>query len=120
MKFVSYQPFRKPNNDPKYVDINSNHPPQILKQIPNFISEKLSENSISKEVFDKSKMLYEKSLNKNGFNENLMYHQDNRSKNQNEKFKKHFKNCKNEHWSTVLRFDSLSFPDISKNIQNLS
>ena len=90
MKIVSYQPFRKPNNDPKYVDINSNHPPQILKQIPNFISEKLSENSISKEVFDKSKMLYEKSLY-----ENLMYHQDNRSKNQNEKFKKHFKNCKN-------------------------
>ena len=89
MKTASYQPFRKPNNDSKYVDNDLNHPPQILKQLPNFISEKLSENSLSKEVFDKSKMLYEKSLNKSGFNENLIYHQDNRSKNQNEKFKKH-------------------------------
>ena len=27
LKTKSYQPFRKPNNDPIYIDINSNHPP---------------------------------------------------------------------------------------------
>ena len=31
LKTESYQPFRKPNNDPKYIDINPNHPPQIMK-----------------------------------------------------------------------------------------
>ena len=58
----SYQPFRKPNNDPICIDINSNHPLQILKQLPKSISKRLSENSLSKEVFDKSKKY--QSLNK--------------------------------------------------------
>ena len=31
LKTASYQSFRKPNNEPKYIDINSNHPPQIMK-----------------------------------------------------------------------------------------
>ena len=31
LKTASYQLFRKPNNEPKYIDINSNHPPQIMK-----------------------------------------------------------------------------------------
>ena len=30
LKTESYQPFRKPNNEPKYIDISSNHPPQFL------------------------------------------------------------------------------------------
>ena len=68
----SYQPFRKPSNDPIYIDINSNHPPQILKQLPKSISKRLSENSSSKEVFDKTKMLYKKSLNNSGLYENLI------------------------------------------------
>ena len=58
----SYQPLRKANNDPIYIDINLNHSPQILKQLPKSISKSLSENSLSKEVFDKSKKY--QSLNK--------------------------------------------------------
>ena len=50
LSLESYQPFRKPNNDLIYIDINSNHPPQVLKQIPKSISKRLSENSSSKEV----------------------------------------------------------------------
>ena len=73
-----------------YIDINSNHPPQILKQLSKSISKRLSENSSSKEVFDKSKTLYEKSLkNNSGFDERLIYHQDNGNKNQHKKIKKH-------------------------------
>ena len=44
LKAESYQPFRQPNNDLIYIDINSNHPPQILKQLPKSISKILSEN----------------------------------------------------------------------------
>ena len=60
-----------------------------MKQFPKSISKRLSENSSSKEVFDKSKTPYEKSLNNSGFNENLINHQANGNKNQNEKIKKH-------------------------------
>ena len=57
LKTESYQPSRKPNNDPRCIDINSNHPPQILNQLSKYISERLSENLSSKEVFHKSKTL---------------------------------------------------------------
>ena len=86
-KTESHQPSRKPNNNPIYIDINSNHPPQILKKLPKSISKRLSKNS-SKEVFDKSKTLYEKCLNNSGFYENLIYHQGNGNKNQHKKIKK--------------------------------
>ena len=55
LKTESDQPFGKPNNDPIYIDINQNHPPQKLKQLPKCISKRLFENSSSKEVFDKTK-----------------------------------------------------------------
>ena len=29
-----YKPYRKPNNDPLYINVKSNHPPNIIKQIP--------------------------------------------------------------------------------------
>ena len=87
VKTEFYQLFRKPNNDSIYIDINSNHPPQILRQLPKSISKRLFENSSSKEVFIKSKALYEKCLDNSGFNENLIYHQDNRSKNQHKNIK---------------------------------
>ena len=31
---AKFAPYRKPNNQPLYVDSRSNHPPSILKQIP--------------------------------------------------------------------------------------
>ena len=69
-----YQPFRKPSNDPKYIDINSNHPPQILKQLPNSISKRLSENSSSKDdlINPKRYTKNQYTINKSGFNENLI------------------------------------------------
>ena len=30
-----YKPYRKPNNKPIYINKQSNHPPKVLKQIPN-------------------------------------------------------------------------------------
>ena len=61
LKTASYQSFRKPNNEPKYIDINSNHPPQIMKQLSKSIEKRLSEILPSKEIFNNSKP-YEKAL----------------------------------------------------------
>ena len=71
----SYQPFRKPNNEPKYIDISSNDPPQVLKQFPKSIEKRLSEILSTKEIFDNSKHLYEKALQESGFKEKLCYQQ---------------------------------------------
>ena len=71
LKTESYQPFRKPNNEPKYIDISSNHPPQVLKQLPKSIEKRLSEISSTKEIFDNSKHLHEKALQESGFKEKL-------------------------------------------------
>ena len=38
-------PFRKPNNEPLYIDTKSNHPPTILKHLPNAICSRLCSTS---------------------------------------------------------------------------
>ena len=37
----TFKPYRKPNNDPIYVDKDSNHPPQVLKELPNTIGKRI-------------------------------------------------------------------------------
>ena len=39
---AKFAPYRKPNNQPLYVDSRSNHPPSILKQIPITINKRIS------------------------------------------------------------------------------
>ena len=38
-----YQPYKKPSDDPLYINIKSNHPPSILQQLPKSISKRISE-----------------------------------------------------------------------------
>ena len=45
LKTDFHKPFREPNNNLIDIDINSNHPLQILKHLPKSISKNLSENS---------------------------------------------------------------------------
>ena len=48
----SYRPYRKPNNDTRYINTKSNHPPSILKkQIPAAIFKRISINSSNKQIF---------------------------------------------------------------------
>lgn len=71
MKNNKYYPHRKENNDSLYINIKSNHPPTILKQLPLMIGERLSNNSCNQHEFDKAKHAYEKALEKSGFEERL-------------------------------------------------
>lgn len=72
----TYKPYRKPNNDPLYVNTKSNHPPSVLKQIPIGIGKRLSEISSSEEVFKAAVPQYEEALKNSGFNEKLVYTSD--------------------------------------------
>lgn len=69
----THYPYRKPNNETQYIDIMSNHPPTILKQLPAAIGLRISEISSNEEMFNKSKPHYEDALKKSGHNEKLQY-----------------------------------------------
>ena len=40
----TFRPYKKPNDKLLYIHTSSSHPPQILKQLPNAINERLSYN----------------------------------------------------------------------------
>ena len=87
LKTESYQPFRKPNNDPIHIDINSNDPLQILKQLP--LVKDYPKYRRQKKYMINGKRSTKESLNNSCFYKNLIYHQDNRKKNKHKKIKKH-------------------------------
>ena len=71
----TYRPFNKPDNTPQYVHAASNHPPSILRRIPETINNRLSKISSDKEVFDASTRTYQEALRKSGYNYTLRYEQ---------------------------------------------
>ena len=60
----TYCPYKKPNDKLTYIHTSSNHPPQIIKQLPSSIGERLSRNSSSLEIFNSKKGEYEDALKK--------------------------------------------------------
>ena len=66
-------PYMKPNNVLQYVNIKSNHPPIILKNIPEGINKRLSEISSSEEVFNEAAPVYQKALSDSGYIYKLNY-----------------------------------------------
>ena len=66
-------PFTKPNNIPLYVHKKSNHPPQIIENIPLSINKRLSEISYDQNSFDKAAPLYQKALSDSGYKHRLVF-----------------------------------------------
>ena len=64
-----FKPYSKPNNTPTYINKNSNHPPNIIKRIPDIISSRLNNLSCSEEDFNTAKPEYEEALKKSGYKE---------------------------------------------------
>ena len=69
----TYHPYRKPNDKLLYIHSLSNHPPQIITQLPNSISERLLKNSFNQEIFNTAKVEFEDALKKSGYNVDLKY-----------------------------------------------
>ena len=75
-----YKPYKKPNDRLLYINKSSNHPPQIINQLPKIISDRLSRNSSNKEVFNTAKGEYEEALKRSGYsNISLSFHQSSTS-----------------------------------------
>ena len=69
----TYRPYKKPNDNPMYINVNSNHPPSMIKQIPSSINMRLSNLSPDEEVFLSNIHPYREALKKSGFRDELTY-----------------------------------------------
>ena len=70
------QPYKKPNDTPTYVNANSNHPPNIIKELPNSISKRISNISSDKAAFNNAAPSYNDVLSASGQKQNLTYQED--------------------------------------------
>ena len=73
LKYATYYPYRKPNNELLYISKHSNHPSSIINQISSMIRNWISENSCDKNHFHKADLDYNIALKNSGFNEKGTY-----------------------------------------------
>ena len=69
----TYEPYRKPNNEPVHINKQSKHPPNIIPDIPKAISKLLTNISCNKSVFDRNVDIYQAALKKWGFDGKIIY-----------------------------------------------
>ena len=76
LKTGKFWPYRKPNDNPLYVNKNSNHPPSIKKQIPSMVNDRLTQLSSSENEFDRAAPIYNKALHESGYDIYLKYRKE--------------------------------------------
>ena len=69
----TFRPFQKDNQNPLYINRQSNHPFKIKKELPNMIANRMSKLSCSEQVFNNEANTYQDALNEAGFTEKLKY-----------------------------------------------
>ena len=68
-----YEPYNKPDNKPLYINVKSNHPPKIIKNLPESISRRINKLSSDKTVFNNSKELFNNALFNSGFDHKIKF-----------------------------------------------
>ena len=69
----TYKTFNKPNNTPLYVHKQSSHPPNISKNIPLNVNNRLSSNSSNKELFEETAAPFQQALKNSGYDHKLVF-----------------------------------------------
>ena len=83
LKQGTYSPYMKENNTIQYVHSNSNHPPQILKNIPKSVNNRLTSVSANAHAFNMEIGTYQQALNKTNYKHKLAFNErqyDNKNK----------------------------------------
>ena len=70
-----HKPYSKPNDCPMYVHADSNHPPNIIRNIPAAIERRMSSNA---DVFNEASGLYNDALKSCGYKETMKYSKEHR------------------------------------------
>ena len=68
-----FKPSSKTTNTPLYVHSKSNHPPNIIRNIPESVNRRLSEISSDEAVFNEAATLYQDALYKSGYKYKLEF-----------------------------------------------
>ena len=68
-----YEPYNKPDNKLLYINVNYNHPPNIIKNLPESISQRINKLSSDKVVFNNSKDLFRNALSNSGFDHKIKF-----------------------------------------------
>ena len=69
----SFRPYHKPDDETSYIHAESDHPPNIIKQLPRAVEKRISDLSSTEEIFEESKGHYQDALRKSGHNYTLKY-----------------------------------------------
>ena len=67
----TYKPYRKPNDQTLYIHAQSNHPANILKQLPISVETRLSNLSSNSEIFHEASKHYQNILSQSGYDYKL-------------------------------------------------
>ena len=78
----THAPYRKPNDTPLYVHVDSNHPPNVIKEIPNSINTRLNNISSNRQAFEDAAPAYQQALDKSGHKHTLTYTREEDANNQ--------------------------------------
>ena len=77
----TYCPYKKPGKTLLYINKNSNHPPSIIKNLPNNIVKRVSDLSSNSEQFNKAKNPYQKALRESGYQASFNFEKTNTGNN---------------------------------------
>ena len=69
----TYKPFIKMDQSPSYINVNSNHPKVIIKQVPKAVNLRIRNLSSNEEIFRKVSKMYIDALKSSGYKENFTY-----------------------------------------------
>ena len=69
----TYKPYHKADNEINYVHIESNHPPNITKQIPISIQTRLSNLSSDENIFSQATPYYKEAIERSGYKHDFQY-----------------------------------------------
>ena len=69
----SYKSFIKSNQNRSYINVNSNHPKNIIKQISKAVNLRIGKLSANEKIFKESSKRYTDALKNSGFKEDFRY-----------------------------------------------
>ena len=80
-----FKPHRKDNQVPLYIHAHSNHPKSIKKNLPQMVSDRISNLSSSAEIYESEKVTYENALRSVGYDHKLVFKKLDERKKRNKK-----------------------------------
>ena len=80
IKAGTYKPYRKSDGKISYINAQSNHPPNVIKQLTKTIEQRPSNNSSTETIFNIAAAMCEKALSEAGYDLKLKYNLNKKTK----------------------------------------